>query len=381
MTHLRWYKAGIGFGRMSLGLTPKDTLYSTLPLHHNTALSIALSASIITGSSIAIVEKFSASSFWQDIKQFNATCFVYVGELCRFLLQQPAQADDAKNTIRAIIGNGLRPEIWDDFQQRFAVPAIYELYGASEGNAGFVNAFNLKRTVGFSPMTYAIVRFDFDNETPLRDHKGQLQRVKKGETGLLLTKVSAKAPFDGYTNNPAANAEKLFKNVFKANDRWFNTGDLVRHQGFRHIAFVDRVGDTFRWKSENVATTEVEAHVSKFQDVLEAVVYGVKVPHTEGRAGMASLVVAKQREFNPQDFYQYIKDKLPEYALPRFLRLRDAHELTSTFKAMKGQLKQESFSLTRITDPLYVLVDSQTGYQPLTKNLYHAIKQGQFMLR
>ena len=304
-----------------------------------------------------------------------------VGECCRFLLQQPTHPDDGRNTIRAVIGNGLRPELWDEFQQRFNIPAVYELYGASEGNAGFVNAFNLKCTVGFSPMTYAIVRFDHDNETPLRDAHGRLQKVKKGEVGLLLTQVSPKAPFDGYTNNPQANQEKLFQNVFKKGDCWFNTGDLVRHQGFRHIAFIDRIGDTFRWKSENVATTEVEAYVSRFHDVLEAVVYGVKVPNAEGRAGMVSLVLNHGREFNPQAFYQYIRDKLPDYALPRFVRLRSAHELTSTFKVMKAQLKQESFSLSQITDPLYVLIDEQQGYQPLTNSLYQAIKAGHVSLR
>lgn len=381
MTHLRWYKAGVGFGRMTLALTERDTLYSTLPLSHNTALSIALSATVITGSCLAIAERFSASLFWQEVQHFNATCFVYVGELCRYLLQQPTHPDDGRNTIRAVIGNGLRPELWDEFQQRFNIPAVYELYGASEGNAGFVNAFNLKCTVGFSPMTYAIVRFDHDNETPLRDAHGRLQKVKKGEVGLLLTQVSPKAPFDGYTNNPQANQEKLFQNVFKKGDCWFNTGDLVRHQGFRHIAFIDRIGDTFRWKSENVATTEVEAYVSRFHDVLEAVVYGVKVPNAEGRAGMVSLVLNHGREFNPQAFYQYIRDKLPDYALPRFVRLRSAHELTSTFKVMKAQLKQESFSLSQITDPLYVLIDEQQGYQPLTNSLYQAIKAGHVSLR
>ena len=381
MTHLRWYKAGVGFGRMTLNLTEHDTLYSTLPLCHNTALSIALSATVLTASCLAIVDRFSASHFWQEVAHFNATCFVYVGELCRYLLQQPERPEDAQNGIRAMIGNGLRPELWDEFQQRYQIPAVYELYGASEGNAGFVNAFNLKRTVGFSPMTYAIVRFDHDHETPLRDSRGRLQKVKKGEVGLLLTQVSAKAPFDGYTNNPEANAEKLFQNVFKAGDCWFNTGDLVRHQGFRHIAFIDRVGDTFRWKSENVATTEVEAYVSRFHDVVEAVVYGVKVPNAEGRAGMVSLVLDQGREFNPQAFYQFIRDRLPDYALPRFIRLRTAHELTSTFKVMKAQLKKESFSLSQITDPLYVLIDEQQGYQPLTKTLYQAIQSGQLSVR
>ncbi len=376
MTHLRWFKAGIGFGRMSIGLKANDTLYNCLPLHHNTALSIALSSVIMTGSSLALVEKFSASNFWNDIKRFHATCFVYVGELCRYLLQQPAKQTDADNPVRSVLGNGLRPELWDQFQQRFAIPRVCELYGASEGNVGFVNAFNLKRTVGFSPMTYAIVQFDFDHETPRRDSHGRLQKVAKGDIGLLLTQVSAKAPFDGYTHDENANRAKLFHDVFKRGDCWFNTGDLVRRQGYRHISFVDRVGDTFRWKSENVATTEVEAQVVTFKDVLEAVVYGVKVPHTEGRAGMVSLILQQGRDFKPQAFYQHLKAQLPDYALPLFVRLRENHDLTSTFKVRKGQLKRESFSMSDVDDPVYVLVDPQQGYQRLNAELYAAIHDG-----
>lgn len=376
MTHLRWYKAGIAFGRLALALKARDTLYNCLPLHHNTALSIGVSSAVLTSTCLAIAERFSASKFWQDIEHYQATCFVYVGEVCRYLLQQPQRSDDAKHGVRAVVGNGLRPELWDAFQQRFAIPRICELYGASEGNTGFVNAFNLKGTVGFSPMTYAIVAFDNVNETPKRDRQGRLQRVAKGETGLLLTKVSAKAPFDGYTHNPKANAEKLFHNVFRSGDCWFNTGDLVRHQGYRHIAFVDRVGDTFRWKSENVATTDVEAHAGRFQGVLAAVAYGVKVPHTEGRAGMVSLVLEQGLSFDAKAFYQHIRQALPDYAQPLFIRLQKAHDVTSTFKIRKHQLKLENFSIERVNDPLYVLLDPQQGYQPLNPDLYSAIHQG-----
>ncbi|RUO62192.1 long-chain-acyl-CoA synthetase [Pseudidiomarina insulisalsae] len=377
MTHLRWYKAGIAFGRMSLSLKKNDTLYNCLPLYHNTALSIALSSTVMTGTTLALAERFSASQFWQDIQRFNATGFVYVGELCRYLLNQPASPAEANNSVRAVIGNGLRAEIWDQFQQRFGISRICELYGASEGNVGFVNVFNLKRTVGFSPMTYAIVKFDHEHETPLRDANGRLSRVTKGDVGLLLTKVSAKAPFDGYTHNPKANAEKLFENVFQPGDCWFNTGDLVRHQGYRHIAFVDRVGDTFRWKSENVATTEVEAQAGRFRDVLAAVAYGVKVPHTEGRAGMVSLVLAHGKHFDARAFYQHIRAVLPDYAQPLFIRLQRAHEVTSTLKIRKSQLKLESFSPEQISDPLYVLLDRSQGYQPLDPQLYQRISSGQ----
>lgn len=376
LTHLRWIKAGIAFGKMAMALKPSDIQYCAMPLYHNTALSVTLSTAISTGSSVVLAEKFSASQFWDDIRHYRCTCFVYVGEICRFLLNQPEQANDADHQVRVILGNGLRSEIWDAFQQRFGIKRIAELYGASEGNVGFVNAFNLKRTVGFSPMTYAIVRFDIDTEQPLVDPQGHMQRVKKGEVGLLVTEVSDKAPFDGYTNNPEANQAKLMHNVFKTGDCWFNTGDLVRDQGFRHISFIDRVGDTFRWKAENVATTEVEAQIQTFDGVAEAVVYGVEVPNTEGRAGMASLVLAAGKHFDPRAFYQHLKHHLPDYAVPLFVRLADYHEVTGTYKVMKKELKKQSYRLRHEGEKIYVLLDRRLGYQLLESNIMDAIEQG-----
>ena len=377
LTHLRWIKAGIAFGKMAMALKPSDIQYCAMPLYHNTALSVTLSTAISTGSSIVLAEKFSATRFWDDIRHYGCTCFVYVGEICRFLLNQPEQTNDADHRVRVILGNGLRREIWDAFQQRFGIKRIAELYGASEGNVGFVNAFNLKRTVGFSPMTYAIVKFDIEREQPIVDDSGYMQRVGKGEMGLLITEVSDKAPFDGYTNNPSANAAKLMHNVFKAGDCWFNTGDLVCDQGFRHIGFIDRVGDTFRWKAENVATTEVEAQIQTYTGIAEAVVYGVEVPNTDGRAGMASLVLAAGKAFDPRAFYQHLKTKLPDYAVPLFVRLTDHHEVTGTFKVMKKELKKQSYRLRKEGERLYVLLDRRLGYQPLSDDVVEQIEQGQ----
>jgi acyl-CoA synthetase (AMP-forming)/AMP-acid ligase II len=187
----------------------------------------------------------------------GATAFVYIGELCRYLLNQPPGPHDRDHRVRVVIGNGLRPEIWDAFQQRFGIAHICEFYGSSEGNLVFINAFGLPRTAGFTPLPYAILAFDTANERPVRDAHGFMRRVEVGETGLLITGVDAGHPFDGYTDAEATEA-KLLHDVFKKGDVWINSGDLVRSQGLRHIAFVDRVGDTFRWKGENVATTEVE---------------------------------------------------------------------------------------------------------------------------
>ncbi len=375
MTNLRWYKAGVGFGKMSMGLKSSDTLYCCLPLYHNTALAIGLSCVLTTGASMALARKFSVSNFWQDIRQYNATSFVYIGEVCRYLLNMPAQFNDREHSIRVMVGNGLRAEIWDEFQQRFGISRICELYGASEGNIGFVNAFNLKRTVGFSPMHFRVVGFDVDSEVPIVGANGYMQQVNKGEVGLLLSEVSKKAPFDGYTKKEA-NEDKLLRNVFKPGDCWFNTGDLVRVQGFRHVAFVDRVGDTFRWKAENVATTEVEAEIHSFQDIVEAVVYGVKVPNTDGRAGMASLIIEQGRRFDPSEFYQHIKRKLPDYAVPLFVRLSQYHETTTTFKVKKTELKKESFRQAHPEDTIFVLIDRALGYEPLNAKILADIESG-----
>lgn len=378
MTYLRWYKAGIGFGRMALRLRGNDVHYCCLPLYHNTALSASLSTVIATASTLALAKRFRVSQFWQDIRQHGATSFVYIGELCRYLLNLAEDSADREHQVRAVLGNGLRSEVWDRFQERFGIRQIYEIYGASEGNIGFVNVFNLKRTVGFSPMRFAIVQFDHEREQPIVNSAGFMQRVAKGEVGLLLAQISKNTPFDGYTNNSEASSAKVLRNVFEPGDAWFHTGDLVRDQGFRHIAFVDRVGDTFRWKSENVATTQVEAEIQALQEVSEAVVYGVQVPHAEGRAGMVSLCIRQGAQFDPVKFYHTIKNKLPDYAIPLFVRLRQGyHDTTATLKIKKSALKQEGFHIKSTQESIYVLVNRDQGYQPLDEQVLEQIQQGQ----
>jgi acyl-CoA synthetase (AMP-forming)/AMP-acid ligase II len=354
-------------------LNSSDVLYCPLPFYHNNALTVALSAVIGCGAAIAISRKFSASQFWADVRAYGATSFIYVGELCRYLLNAPPAPDDRDNRLRVIIGNGMRPEIWDEFQRRFAVAHICEFYGASENSLAFVNIFNLKRTAGFCPMRYSIVRFDPDAETPIKGSDGFMQPVRRGEIGLLLCEVSEKSPFDGYTDKHATEA-KLFRNALRQGDCWFNTGDLVKDQGYRHISFVDRVGDTFRWKGENVATTEVEGAVQVFPGIAEAVVYGVQVPHADGRAGMLALTHEPGSEFLPKAFYLHLADKLPVYAIPLFIRLQSQQELTATFKIRKTDLKRQGYALGE--PPIYVLRDRDHGYELLTPELLALIEQG-----
>ena len=376
MTHFRWIRGMAGLSESAVRLRADDVLYCCLPLYHNNALTVSWGAVLANGAGFALGRKFSASRFWEEIRANQATSFCYIGELCRYLLNRPAHARDRDHAVRVIVGNGLRPEIWDDFQQRFGIDRIVEFYGASEANLAFVNAWGLKRTAGYCPLSHAIVEFDADIEAPARDAQGRLKRVAKGGIGLLIGEVTQKTPFDGYTDRKASEA-KLLRNVFVEGDCWFNSGDLVRDQGYKHIQFVDRVGDTFRWKGENVATTEVEAALCASGDIEEAVVYGVQIPGMEGRAGMASLSF-NGSTFDGAALASALRSRLPQYAVPLFLRLKQDQETTSTFKHRKVDLKRDGFDPARVQDPLYVL--EQNGYVPLTADIFTTIQSGQARL-
>ncbi|MGQ0699089.1 MAG: long-chain-acyl-CoA synthetase [Panacagrimonas sp.] len=378
MSHYRWLKGMAGLGQMALRLKSDDVFYCALPLYHNNALTVSWGATMSAGATLALARKFSASKFWDDIRRFDATGFCYIGEICRYLLNQPPRPDDCEHKVRVICGNGLRPEIWDQFQQRFGIERIAEFYGASESNAAFVNGFGLSKTAGFCPMPFAIVEFDAEAEQPVRNDDGFMRKVKKGGVGLLITEVSDKSPFDGYTDDKASQ-KKLFRDVFERGDCWFNSGDLVRDQGFRHIAFIDRVGDTFRWKGENVATTEVEGALNRHPQIEQAVAYGVEIPGTDGRAGMASLTW-KGGAFDGAGLAKFLREQLPAYAVPVFIRLRPEQEVTGTFKFRKVELKQEGFDPGRVKEPLYALADAARGYEPITSVLFASIRKKEMRL-
>ena len=377
MTHYRWLRGMAGLSQMALRLNADDVFYCCLPLYHNNALTVSWGAVLGSGCTLVLSKKFSASRFWDELRENRATAFCYIGELCRYLLNRPASSKDRIHDVRLMVGNGLRPELWEAFQQRFGISNVSEFYGASESNVAFVNAFSMQRTAGFSPLSFAIVRFDAELEQPLRDAKGFLQKVEKGGTGLLIAEISERAPFDGYTDQKSSDA-KVLHSVFKKNDRWFNTGDLVRDQGYRHIQFVDRVGDTFRWKGENVATTEVESALNSFAGIEQAVVYGVQVPETDGRAGMAALTL--HDALDGAALARHLCAALPAYAVPLFLRLKPEQEVTGTFKFKKMDLKREGFDPASVSEPLYVLVDRSQGYVPLSAALFKQIHNGALRL-
>lgn len=351
MTHYRWLLAMTGMSSV-IRLKPEDVLYCCLPMYHNNALTVSLGVTMAAGATFAIDAKFSASRFWQRIEYFQATAFCYIGELLRYLINQPKSPQDQSHKVHSILGNGLRPEIWSEFEDRFGIHRILEFYGASESNMGFMNAFGLRETVGFSPIPYQIIECDPDTEMPVRNARGFCKSVKRGEVGLLVSEVTSRRPFDGYTD-ASANEKKLLRNVFKKGDVWFNSGDLVRRQGWWHIQFVDRLGDTFRWKGENVATSEVEGVLGQLPWIEHAAVYGVKVQGADGRAGMAAITLKDGCTFDPEGLLKHLQSSLPAYAVPLFVRLTPATETTGTFKYQKVGLKKEAYDTSLVKDPIF----------------------------
>jgi fatty-acyl-CoA synthase len=365
MSHYRWLKGMVGLGKLGVRLYPEDTLYCCLPLYHNNALTVALSSVLNSGAALALGKSFSASKFWDEVIRYDATAFVYIGEICAYLLNQPPKPTDRKHRVRVIAGNGLRPAIWDEFTKRFGIPRVCEFYAASEGNTAFLNVFNVDKTTGICPSPIAFVEYDGDTGEPLRGDDGRVRKVKTGEPGLLLSKVNGMQPFDGYTD-PSASEKKLVRDAFKGGDVWFNTGDLMRSQGFAHAAFIDRLGDTFRWKGENVATTQVEAAVSLAPQVEEATVFGVEVEGAGGRAGMVALQLKDGQEFDGKALAKAAYEHLPAYAVPLFVRVVKELAHTSTFKSQKVDLRKQGYGAgdEKVEDPLYVLAGRDEGYVP-----------------
>ena len=307
-------------------------------------------------------ESFSASRFWDEVIASKATAFIYIGEICRYLLNQPEKPTDRAHKVRLIAGNGLRPEIWDEFTKRFNIARVCEFYAASEGNTAFINVFNVPRSAGWAAMPVAYVAYDADSGAPLRGDDGWVQKVPAGEPGLLLSPVSRLQPFDGYTDK-SASEKKLVRNAFRKGDCYFNTGDVMSPQGMGHAAFVDRLGDTFRWKGENVATTQVERALASNKSVEECTVFGVEIPRTGGRAGMAAVKLREGTEFDGKALGDTVYKELPVYALPLFLRIVDSMEHTTTFKSRKVDLREQAYGAD-IEDPLYVLAGRDEGYVP-----------------
>jgi fatty-acyl-CoA synthase len=369
------------------GATPDDRLYDCLPVHHSVGGIVAPCSMLRAGASAVLAEKFSARHFWRDIVRFDCTLFQYIGELCRYLVKAPPSEFDRAHRLRLACGNGLRGDVWEEFQARFAIPQMLEFYAATEGNFSLYNVEGRVGAIGRVPpllahrFPAAIVRLDPDSGVPLRRPDGLCLPCGRGEPGEAIGRIGAASEgggrFEGYTD-PGETEKKVLRDVFAMGDAWFRTGDLMRQDEQGFFYFVDRVGDTFRWKGENVATSEVNDAILQCAGVVEASTYGVTVPGADGRAGMAALVIDER--FVIEAFAIELAGRLPAYARPVALRICDALDATETFKQKKQQLMRDGFDPAVVRDPLYVR-DAETGaYRALDAALHARIVSGDVRL-
>ena len=384
ISHLRMLFMMHGFSA-ALNTRAPDRIYNVLPMYHSAGGICVPGMAFTVGGTMVVRRRFSVQQFWDDCARYRVTVFQYIGELCRYLLNAPPSPNERGHAVRAIIGNGLRPDIWGAFQERFAIPRIVEFYGATEGNVALVNYDGKPGAVGRIPryarslFSTRIVRFDLEREVPLRDERGFCIECADDETGEAIGRISEEPGkrFEGYTRQ-SDTEKKILRHVFEADDAWFRTGDLLKRDRDGYFYFVDRIGDTFRWKGENVATSEVAEALSAVAGVREANVYGVAVPGHDGRAGMAALVVGGG--FDSAALAAQLEARLPAYARPLLLRLMPEIGVTGTFKHRKIDLVEQGFDPSRVAAPLFVF-DSQTRrYEPLDTARYTDIIAGRFKI-
>ena len=361
-----------------------DRMFNCLPLYHSVGGVVATGATLAGGGAVVIRARFSASDFWRDVRDERCTLFQYIGELCRYLNNAPHQDIETEHSLRIACGNGLRPEVWESFQKRFRIPRILEYYASTEGNFSLYNCEGRPGAIGKIPsflahrLPVALLRFDVDKGEPLRNAEGFCERCGPDETGEAVGLIPGAGKdlagrFEGYADAEAS-ARKVLRNVFKEGDAWYRTGDLMRRDERGFYYFVDRVGETYRWKGENVSTAEVLTALTAARGVLDGVVYGVAVPGADGRAGTAALMV--DGRFDLAQFRADVALRLPAYARPVFLRLLRTIESTGTFKPRKQDLVNAGFDPARIEDPLYFDDPRTQAYVPLDAALFAAISSG-----
>jgi len=363
-------------------------MYNCLPMYHSIGGVVATGAVLVRGGSVVIRDKFSAQQFWDGVVTWDCTLFQYIGELCRYLVNAPDHPRQREHQLRLCCGNGLRADVWEEFQARFEIPRILEFYAATEGNVSLYNVEGKVGAIGRVPpfLTHrfplTLVQFDPVTGEPARDRSGRCSRCAIGETGEAIGKIrggasSASGEFEGYTS-VAETERKILRNVFEDGDAWYRTGDLIRMDAGGFFYFVDRIGDTFRWKGENVATTEVTAALMAFDGVKDAIVYGVAIPGTEGAAGMAALVA--EDDLDLAALHQHLARLLPSYARPLFLRITDRIDVTATFKHKKADLVRDGFDPAMTDDVIYFDDLSQRSFVRLDGQLYDCIAAGKVRL-
>jgi len=379
ITHVRAQLYMRGFAG-STGAKQTDRIYVALPLYHATGGLCAIGAALLNGGSVFLRRRFSASHFWAEATAEGCTMFVYIGELCRYLVNQPPSEEETRHKIRMAFGNGLRPDIWATMKQRFRIPEILEFYGSTEGNVSMFNFDGREGAIGRAPkwlrkrFNVRLIQFDVETGEPIRNLAGLCIECGAGQVGECVGQIAgdARSEFTGYVDK-AASEKKVLHDVLEKGDRWFATGDLMKTDADGYFYFVDRIGDTFRWKGENVSTNEVAERLLGCPGVMEANVYGVEVPGAEGRAGMAGLVVGP--EFDIKAFGEEVARALPPYAQPLFVRVLPALETTGTFKTRKLDLIADGYDPGKIRGPLY-FKDAKKGYVKITNSVHDKITGG-----
>jgi len=368
-----------------LGLGPRDVLYSALPMYHAAAGVIVLGAAMSQGLTMVSRRKFSATRFWQDCRQHGVTAAQYIGEICRYLLATPESARERRHGLRMVFGNGMRRQVWPRFQARFGVPRVCEYYGATEGNCSVANvtAENRVGAVGFVSVLFPfllplyVVKVDENTGEPLRAADGRAIECAPGEAGELIGRIQRGHPvrdFHGYSDNSSTD-KKIIRDVFRSGDTFFRSGDILIKDELGWLYFKDRAGDTFRWKGENVSTMEVEAIVSQVVGLRDCVVFGVQVPGTEGRAGMA-VIPDPDLQLDLASLYSGLCDKLPSYARPVFVRFVKELSATGTHKLKKTELQKEAYNIENITDDVYIINSKMKTYSKVDVEMYHNILNG-----
>jgi fatty-acyl-CoA synthase len=364
---------------------PQDRLYCALPLYHSTGGLCGVGSALLDGGALVLRRKFSASHFWDDIVDNDCTIFIYIGELCRYLLNQPPNPKERAHNLRLAFGNGMRPDVWTQFQTRFGVNDILEFYGSTEGNVSMFNFDGQPGAIGRVPpylrgrFAVKLVKFDVEKEMPVRSPDGLCVECAPGEIGEAVGLIGANARnnYTGYADK-AASERKILHDAFAKGDAWFRTGDLMRQDGDGYFYFVDRIGDTFRWKGENVSTTEVAEAISHYPGVAETNVYGVKLDGVDGRAGMAAITPLDG--FDLQGLQAFLAKQLPTYARPLFVRIQPAIETTGTFKYRKVDLVNDGFDPAKSEHELYFEDPESQRYERITPALYARIQSGGFKL-
>lgn len=364
-------------------ITSRDRIYITLPLYHGTGGLCGVGQALMTGASIILRKKFSASQFWDDAADQGATSIVYIGELCRYLVNSPPHPKEQAHQIRTGFGNGLRPDIWEEFLTRFNISYVSEFYGSTEGNVSFIGFDGKVGAVGRIPSYLekssfghvAFVKFDVVEEQPIRGNDGFCIKALPNEPGEAIGKVGddARTRFEGY-NDAEATAKKILRDVFEEGDMWFRTGDLLSKDELGYVYFIDRIGDTFRWKGENVSTNEVAEFVAQAPGIATANIYGVSVPGTDGRAGMAAITTDGTVDFDT--LYGWLSENLPKYAIPLFFRVQEQAETTGTFKYRKVELVKEGFDPATVSELLWYFDPETNKYEPLTPDAHETILSG-----